>query len=117
MSQKGSIRKTQPLLLGGEAYPSSSVAACGFKWRSLVAVRLERQSCAKAVRLVKVRFGLRLPFAVPAVALAKDGYIDKDELYYVLDRVGTFKKAKWPLSQLTGSTRRIAGCADDVERR
>ncbi|CAE7206567.1 SYRV3 [Symbiodinium necroappetens] len=24
-----------------------------------------------------------------------DGYIDKDELYYVLDRVGTFKKAKW----------------------
>ena len=69
------------------------------------------------MRLVKVRFGLRLPFAVPAVALAKDGYIDKDELYYVLDRVGTFKKAKWPLSQLTGSTRRIAGCADDVERR
>jgi len=24
-----------------------------------------------------------------------DGYIDKDELYFLLDRVGTFKKAKW----------------------
>mmetsp|Transcript_29842 Transcript_29842/g.36571 ORF Transcript_29842/g.36571 Transcript_29842/m.36571 type:complete len:372 (+) Transcript_29842:58-1173(+) len=24
-----------------------------------------------------------------------DGYIDKDELYFVLDRVGTFKKTKW----------------------
>ena len=25
----------------------------------------------------------------------EDGYIDKDELYFLLDRVGTFKKAKW----------------------
>ena len=46
------------------------------------------------------------------MALAKDGYIDKDELYYVLDRVGTFKKAKWPLSQLTGRT--VGGLQDEV---
>lgn len=25
----------------------------------------------------------------------QDGYIDKDELYFVLDSVGTFKKVKW----------------------
>lgn len=30
-----------------------------------------------------------------------DGYIDKDELYFVLDRVGTFKKAKWSNLQET----------------
>ena len=29
----------------------------------------------------------------------QDGYIDKDELYFVLDRVGTFKKAKWSLAE------------------
>ena len=29
----------------------------------------------------------------------EDGYIDKDELYFLLDRVGTFKKAKWSWSQ------------------
>ena len=29
----------------------------------------------------------------------QDGYIDKDELYFVLDRVGTFKKAKWSLAK------------------
>ena len=60
---------------------------------------------------MKVRFGVRPPFR-GAVALAKDGYIDKDELYYVLDRVGTFKKAKWPLSQLTGRT--VGGLQDEV---
>ena len=35
----------------------------------------------------------KLPVAV------QDGYIDKDELYFVLDRVGTFKKAKWSLAE------------------
>ena len=28
---------------------------------------------------------------------SEDGYIDKDELFFVLDRVGTFKKTKWCL--------------------
>ena len=51
---------------------------------------------------------------------AQDGYIDKDELYFLLDRVGTFKKAKWSLAQfilrlqLFRSIKVFATCAGPI---
>ena len=66
----------------GEKHLASCAASSRFKWSNLVALLL---SC------LQIRY---LPCSLP-----EDGYIDKDELYFLLDRVGTFKKAKWSWSQ------------------
>lgn len=66
----------------GEKHLASCAASSRFKWSNSVALLL---SC--------------LPIRYLPCSLPEDGYIDKDELYFLLDRVGTFKKAKWSWSQ------------------
>ena len=71
--------------LTGEKHLASCTASSGFEWGDLAAtLKAKPQSQATMCRL--------------RVAV-QDGYIDKDELYFVLDRVGTFKKAKWSLAE------------------